>query len=331
MSETQLRNEYLVQRGFLYAKALEGVRKGLDRTREVLLWRGFLVMQIGNKLFLSVGSPREDLMMLRHFNMNIRVLPGRHPFPGHRPTAALSDQDISFSKDILAEIEPTEDEELLYRLFVTSPVTMGMCGPEEFSGWTRRDWGTFKRLRFGRKVPVEVLDPGVALIVKILPLLGLDTVLSCEGHSPGEIKGWRSRYSFDEQFRNAEKHNDTVPTVSLMSEYHREWARQVLPLFLAEDDPFIKQWTFETHFGNLGYNWRMAPAGSIYNLETKYEALKQIQRLARRILDSHWDTRGHYDPENSLARRIRDYKMRLMSPRDLEDPDLGHKIAPHCR
>lgn len=44
--EKQLHNKYLEQRTVLYENALSGVHGALERTKESLLWRGFLVMEI---------------------------------------------------------------------------------------------------------------------------------------------------------------------------------------------------------------------------------------------------------------------------------------------
>lgn len=279
--------------------------------------------------------------MLRSFKINFQMLGDDCQTPyldlinaridklllGDGEKSAISSHDIPPLKDVLAEIEPTEDEDLLHRLLVTPPIIIWLCSANTIPGETGTDWESFLRTRFGRKVPVEVLDPGIALLVKTLPLLGLDTVMSCEGHMPGEIKG----SILGEWYGEASEHDDNVPTVNFLSKYHLKWAQRVVPQFLPESDPFITQWTFEEEPGWSGCQWRLAPAGSITNSDKKFEVFKNIQRLARGILENHWNAEGCYDPENSLVHKLRDYKRELTSPRDLESPGLGDKIARLCR
>ena len=221
--ETHLKNEYIAQRTMLYEKALSGVCSPLERTRETLLWRGFLVLNIKNKLYLSAGSPDDDLYMLRQFKLPVSKL--RDHFYPHRGYVMNDDflpaadaENTIPHRDFLAEIEPVTDENILKNLFVAPPVTMGMCGSNEFSGWANNgDWESFQELRFGRKVPVEVLDLGVALLVKTLSLLGLDTVVSCEGTV---LKfGVGVSNTPKEAIIEESDHGDDVPTISLSSEY----------------------------------------------------------------------------------------------------------------
>ncbi len=327
--ETHLKNEYIAQRTMLYEKALSGVCSPLERTRETLLWRGFLVLNIKNKLYLSAGSPDDDLYMLRQFKLPVSKL--RDHFYPHRGYVMNDDflpaadaENTIPHRDFLAEIEPVTDENILKNLFVAPPVTMGMCGSNEFSGWANNgDWESFQELRFGRKVPVEVLDLGVALLVKTLSLLGLDTVVSCEGHSPWEIRGWRFKYAEGSDYRKESDHGDDVPTISLSSEYHLKWAKHILPKFLPVNDPFVKQWEFQEGSSWFDKKWRLAPVGSITGPDSKFEVFRHIQRLCRGILDSHLDDSGRYDMENSLAHKVREAKRKLTSPRDLDHPDLA--------
>lgn len=323
----QLRDKYYEQRNSLYEKALSGVDGALKRTKEVLLWRGFLVMEIKNKLYLSSGSHPEDEDMLRSFYVNIQKEPkpkktGIKKDWWQEGQGALFPMDTDSSQDnvlprySLGEIEPIEDEDILRKIFVTPPIIIGFCSPSYFPGQTETDFRSFLMTRFGRKVPVEVLDPGVALLVKSLPLLGLDTAMSCEGHIPDEIQGNISSGSYFE----VSEHDDT--TVWFFSKYHLKWAKRVVPQFLPEGDPFITQWTFEDKCEWWrDCEWRLAPKGSITNFDEKFEIFNNIQRLARGILDSHWDKNGHFDPENSLARRIRDSKKQLSSEQDLDNLD----------
>lgn len=312
--ETHLKNEYIAQRTMLYEKALSGVCGPLERTRETLLWRGFLVLNIKNNLYLSAGSPHDDLDMLRQFKLPVIKLRDHfYPHSGYVMNddflpAAVADTPFPH-RDFLAEIEPVTDESILKNLFVAPPVSRGLCGSNEFSGWANKgDWESFQDLRFGRKVPVEVLELGVALLVKTLSLLGLDTCMSCEGHN----------------YEKASDGSDDVPTISLSSEYHLKWARHILPKMLPVDDPFVKQWEFQEG-GNswMDYKWRLAPVGSITSPDSKFEVFRHIQRLCRGILDSHLDETGHYDMENSLAHKVREAKRKLTSPRDLDNPNLA--------
>jgi len=73
-------------------------------------------------------------------------------------------------------------------------------------------WDAFKTLEFGTMMPVAALDPGVALLVKVLAWHGVGTIDSCEGH------GWR---------RSGDDKKDT-PHISFLGEHHGQWGRFLL-------------------------------------------------------------------------------------------------------
>lgn len=285
----------------LFERALQGVDGPLEQTLEVLLWRGFLVMKQENALYLSAGSHQDDIELLRRF-LHLQDDRDNGSFPMVRGVHTCdSEQAVAPSADTWMRIRPTEDCRTLYRLFaypphnhMTAPFTYGAPIRNEYS------WRVFRHMRYGVKSPVKHLDPGIALLVKALPLLGLYTVMSCDGHT------------------------EKPPEIYFLSRYHLLWARVALPQFLPEGDPFVKQWIFKCEDedkGWLSYQWLLAPNGCGEDPDAQYALYANIQRVARNILYSYWDEEGNYTRDKGLACDARECKKRLTGPKDLLNPE----------
>ena len=72
-----------------------------------------------------------------------------------------------------------------------------------------RDFRSFLRCRFGARIPVRVLDPGIALLVKTLPIISVMTANCCSGHLKAR------------------------PRILLFDSFHSQWMRQVFRYLFA--------------------------------------------------------------------------------------------------
>jgi len=194
-------------------------------------------------------------------------------------------QRIDGNPDHSAEILDTHSitDEVLYRVF-THPPIYGLSGLYDFGGVVNHGWPTFRACTFGAKVPVEVLEPGIALLVKVLPLLGLHTVDSCDGHLIAP------------------------PRIRFISKHHWNWARLVLPVFTGDCGDFARGWGFhlQRYLGQETGVWLLGQDGCGTSVEKRFALYSAIQRLAVNIM------------EGGRASRMREGKRRLRSPERLE-------------
>ncbi|MDA8227072.1 MAG: hypothetical protein M0T74_05105 [Desulfitobacterium hafniense] len=62
-------------------------------------------------------------------------------------------------------------------------------------GYSFKDWANFQRRQHGQKIPVSLLDPFVARLVKAISAIGIYTHYSCDGHGENKIQlGLSSKY-----------------------------------------------------------------------------------------------------------------------------------------
>lgn len=143
-------------------------------TLEVLLRRGFLVRFRSGKLKLMRGSPREDISLLGQCGVILD----------------LERRSIYLGSLIFADSEEGRMQQL--RSILTHPYQNHMTGAADYMGKDRSvfpvvtGFASFKRTRFGSLVPVYCLEAGIALLVKVIPVLGCTTVMSCSGHGDRE-------------------------------------------------------------------------------------------------------------------------------------------------
>jgi len=150
---------------------------------EVLLWRGFLVAREHGKLLLKVDSYQNG--------DSARLWKCRLSLTAHR------DGEFEISQDF--------DHAILKKVFLL-PTGNHMTGPFDYmDGQIDRDFAAFKRCRFGIKAPVERLDAGIALFIKTLPILGLQTAFSCSGSERCHPNG------------------DNALKIGFISEHHTRW------------------------------------------------------------------------------------------------------------
>lgn len=235
----------------------------LGMTREILLWRGFLAITHGDDLYLSRGSHEEDITLLKQY-LEVEPVNPDQCTPDGTPL------------DVCCRVIPTDNKRTLLRLLSGSFKSTGMIGSSDFVR------GPGENKKFGRRVPVVWLDPGVALLTKILPFLRLEVWYSCEGHD-----------------------RQSSPEIRFMKKEDLRWARVSLPQFLPPGDPTIQSWTLKESEGWGGATWYLDSYGCSDDAEAVYNHFWKIQRFCRNVLNSHWDEYGCYNPIHSLAFQAR--------------------------
>ncbi len=278
----------------LLEKILETAETPLDMTLEVLLWRGFMAFKHDGGLYLNVGSHEDDLEFLEKYlpverlpdrpNYRERVRRGLAPddrWPRYRRNAAYRREDEAFSyltvrsdvmMDACCKVEPTGNKFTLGRILGSPIYPTGLIGPYDCIR------GPGENMRFGRRVPVGILDPGVALLTKLMPLLRLQVWYSCEGHD-----------------------SRSGPEISFSSAADLRLARAVLPQFLPPNDGFVREWKMEQGTSWSSYVWRPFTWGCDNDAESVYNKFKDVLRFCKSIINSHWDHFGNYRPYQSKA------------------------------
>jgi len=183
-----------------------------------------------------------------------------------------------------SEAEAARLAKLLLRL--GQPSANGMTARDDWSVRSRlRGWQHFDRFRWGPRVPVGCLDPGVALLVKVLPLVHVWTWLSCDGHGQGK-----------------------APFICACNEHYFRWLRGVMrhitPRHLQEG------WQFEEAV-EKGHDcrWTLGPAEEGRDAWARMHA-RNVQ-VARLLLD---------DP---LLHKVKAARDTISSPEDLTDEWIG--------
>jgi len=214
------------------------------RLLEVLLWRGFLVEQVRGNVMLCRGSHDRDAITLAGLGLAVEPVTGD---PGHLARIRLA--------------AGCDEGHALRSVFLLPPQN-GMAGPFDWGGRVNDGFQTFRRLRYGVKVPAVHLDPGVALLVKALPLCGVHTVMSCDGHT---------RQS---------------PHVCLFSDIHLLWCRAVVREVLRRHPvPGTDGWRFgQDGDGWMSRRWLLGEGGSGPGLAGRLAAYRPIQSFARVLM-----------------------------------------------
>lgn len=238
---------------------------------EALLRRGFLMHPHGQKIRFDQLPEASDKAYLKTV---VGTLPEGSPLQG-ASVAIYTETDQWF-----IEI-PTEGEgfsALLGRLAASQPVRH-INGSHcffgaEYSAFYQR-WREFASLRFGPKVPVNALDPGVALMVKVLPWYGVATILCCEGHpEQNNPECWSSPY------------------IGLLGEHHTRWCRMLLDRLVSSLGSEVPDGLVQSVFrpaivneGRFGWGGGMTGEGRRLSHDEHQLWLNSLFRLAVRLID----------------------------------------------
>jgi hypothetical protein len=226
----------------LFERALNGVPPA-ERLIETLLWRGFLVYPAAGEILVSVGSHQDDLRVLER--LGITLLPS------------------SNSRDAAAQIEHVLEpalERICRRVFLLDGIN-GMTGAYRMKG----DFRTWKKGVFGAKVPVQHLDPAIALLVKVLPLCGVLTCMSCDGHTT------------------------TAPKIWFHSQWDLNWCKAIVDVLSGAEERREMDFLQDKQGGSMGYQWHLGKQGCGPHLDAQWLLYSSINRLARRIMHAARD------------------------------------------
>ena len=166
------------------------------------------------------------------------------------------------------------------------PSLNGMTGRNDWGPGLRfSEWNHFRKVRWGPRIPVRVLEPGVALLVKTLPLIRVWTWLSCDGHGDGK-----------------------EPFICALDMHYFRWLRGVMrhitPAGLQQD------WQFHEHSkSNYACRWTLGPPEE--GQEAWARAHARNVQAARILL---------HDP---LLHKIHAAHARIKSPADLTDEKIA--------
>jgi len=170
------------------------------------------------------------------------------------------------------------------------PLGGGGAGLNSYNGsYNGHGWGPFLRCKFGPKVPVSVLDPGIALLVKALPLIGARSVCSCDGHR-----------------------NGNMPQIELCDRFHVRWLRGVMRFITP--DSLQDDWQFEESRREWSSN-RWIVGRDATECDTWIDLHRQTVAVARKLLD------------RELLGKIRNARARIQSPEDLSDDHIAMLLA----
>lgn len=145
---------------------------------QALLWRGFLAFRDETGVWLGTGSHKDDVRLLQGFwsvevyqppigEAKVGRLCGVLPRPGVENVGCLVLEIVGFPG-------------ALQNGFTSTGVTPFLRG----------NWRTYREMKWGARLPVSsrsggILDTGIALLVKALPLARIATSYSCDGHGEG--------------------------------------------------------------------------------------------------------------------------------------------------
>jgi hypothetical protein len=250
---------------------------------DTLLRRGFPVCLEDRGLALCSGAMPEDVAFLT------RLL--RQPRSGH--VRSPSPLPVWHEEQKLLEVDIRDDGRLAaFRSRVLGGRTVtpsGMTGPPCRITDRMNSFEGFQDCRFGARFPLKFIEEGVALLVKVLPWVGVLTSMSCEGHLD------------QDRTSSAER---AMPNIWFYSHYHAEWCRLIFER-LCGDVEIAHDWRFEkSGDGWLDNVWHASSQPPDSPLDQS-RIFDRTQLMARRF----------FDPE--LCRRIRGAKQAAQNADDL--------------
>ena len=174
-----------------------------EKLFEMLSRRGFLVKFSEGKILLSAGHIKSDYEYLERYAL-------MKPF-------LIKTDEPSFPFQIDFN---SFDKTKVLSMFTDAPIE----AEPFFKYETRGDsLEAFVNNRFGRKVPLEQLDIGVASFVKTLPLVSVVTSYSCDGH------------------------DKEAPSIEFNCKINMEWHRYLELFFLRPNNLFAKSYFVYTN------------------------------------------------------------------------------------
>lgn len=224
-----------------------------DFLYEALLWRGFLTARDERGgIFLLHGSHNDDLAVL----VDLRCVVKRLDDEKYLASVSLGSAPSSQVPERILSLAPKNHPTGQPRYLGTTAVSFFAC-------------------QYGFKCSTIELDPGVALLVKSLPVCGTRTVLSCQGH-PGAMRRWPAVW----------------PEIYFYTKYDLQWTVMLFEE-LGGHLPEFTRLTWKVIDNNrrgwLAYRMIFCPAENSPHAEpcgSEYtDVLVRLQMAARRLLD----------------------------------------------
>jgi hypothetical protein len=131
----------------------------------------------------------------------------------------------------------------------------GMSSYADFCGMQNMDFGSFSRCKYGTRIPAMLLDPGIALMVKVLPFIGVLSSFSCAGH-----------------FKES-------PKIFMLYIYHHQWLKCVLMNALSSSEIDLK------NVHRIDMSEGLVFLADKEDKDDHYRAYWRIQKIARYLLD----------------------------------------------
>lgn len=165
---------------------------GEELLLEALLRRGFLTYKDSEGIWLGTGSHESDIATLQLIsNLEITRI-DNHPDRIFKLSFDTSRPELS--RDISLAIISLGEHHIGRENGGFSRTGFGNCSTRDTS------WKRYSKMIWGTKLPVcpatishqklvpEALDTGCALLVKSLPIAGIATFLSCDGHGIAPVR-----------------------------------------------------------------------------------------------------------------------------------------------
>lgn len=149
---------------WLLQQELPSISNITERLAQTLLRRGFLINYENDFISVHSGIHPQDLKDLTELGELI----------GFEVQPVESSDKTYVAKLHVGRRLHNDFEQLI--ILLPSWRGMSACYSKP------KTWSAFKSNRFGAKVPTKDLDLGISLLIKTLPLLGVRTLLCCDGH-----------------------------------------------------------------------------------------------------------------------------------------------------
>jgi hypothetical protein len=255
---------------------------------DTLLRRGFPVRLEDRGLALCPGAMPEDAEFLA------KLLRRLEPKPTKMTSLTCEVWNDRHFLITVAVDDPSLLDQFRRRvLFGRSVQSSGFIGSPVQDSHLMNSFEGFRRTHYGARFPLVYIEEGIALLVKVLPWVGVLTSMSCEGH-------------LDRADRRDENH--AIPRIWFYNDFHGEWCRLIFER-LCGDLEIAGLWGFDSSGRRsdwLGCTWLATTTPPTCSEEQRH-LFEQIQEMARRF----------FDPE--LCRVIRAAKEQATSLEDLAD------------
>lgn len=283
--------------------------------RNALLRLGVACLNGGHlTLRLTPGLHAEDYKYLRRILRN-------HALPNRIRSAVVDCQPIikieDFDGSVLYRFQTISLELFNYRspmLIQERREVSFMTGPDSHSIGSTLEG--FLKTAYGAKVPVNLLEAGIALFVKCLGSWGCRSSMSCTGH--------------------ATETGITSPRVWLFGRYHLYWLQHILTELFGEYS-VSKTWSFtysptDQPKRTIGYDREWAsgvfqahPDWTDRSAESRREyrrVLEDLHSIAKRMLDP--DLAEHF--RSRKEEWAKDFARRFVKT-ETQSPEQDHRIA----